>query len=352
MIYNKRRTLKRFSAVIFIFMFTTSALLTIHENLNQDVAGIAGPQVESLVEKTKNSKTSPPFIYLTQTEQCLPPYLIQNLELDDSSKCRCDVVVLSFKAECHEESAPHITYLFDNKTTWVSGRNKLFFYAMEKRLDYIYYIFPDDDIALKFNEAATPEMKRLPPIRVFQNWLLEYEPAIGVADYEGHDGGRTLRRRRRMVCGNKPVNNTSHANPTILFDPLFNAFHAKAVGHVFPLDTRYENENWWLSDKYVASVVEVKFRGQALLFFPVTVENLLHRPYPQSSRGTAKAWRGFIKDIQEQSPVQYANHALFNKFHQNPMSYVKRSWTYCMSVTRHQDITPFAHFARENKILY
>ncbi|KAL9965285.1 hypothetical protein ACROYT_G029060 [Oculina patagonica] len=352
MISNKRRTLKRFSAVILIFMFTTSALLTVHENqFQRNVAGVASGPIEDVVESTNKSKVSPPFIYLTQTEQCLPPYLIQTLELEHSSKCRCDVIVLSFKTECQENSGPHITYMFDNKTSWGSGRNKLFVHAEERRLDYIYYIFLDDDIALKFNDAATPEMRRLPPIHVFQNWLLEYEPALGVVDYEVHDGKRMLLSRRRMVCDNKLVNNTSHANPTILYDPLLNAFHAKAVGHIFPLDSRYENVNWWLTDKYLASVVELKFRGQALLFFPVTVENLLHRPYPQSSRGTISAWRGFIKDIHKQVPVEYEKHTLFKKFYSNPRRYVARSWTYCMSITRKQDIKPFAHFARESKIL-
>ena len=349
MISNKRQTLKRFSAVIFLVLFATSTLLTVHKSQIQELDEESAP-ADDVVERTEKSKVSPPFVYLIQTEQCLPPYLIQNLELSDSSKCRCDAIVLSYKAECQEESPAHISYLFDNATTWGSGRNKLFFNATERKLEYVYYIFLDDDVALKFSEAASPEMKRLPPIRVFQNWLLEDEPAVGVVDYPVHDGGKILLHRKRKVCGHKLAKNTSHANPTILFDPLFNAFHAKAVEHIFPLDTRYENVNWWLTDKYLASIVELKFRGQALLFFPVSVENLLHRPYPQSPRGTLSAWQGFIKDIQKQAPVEYTNHALFRKFQANPKHYVARSWTYCMSITRHQDIAPFAHFSRESKI--
>ncbi|KAJ7328134.1 hypothetical protein OS493_025538 [Desmophyllum pertusum] len=283
MIFNKKRTLKRLTA--FILILVTFALLKIYVNKFQEVKYyLASAPVKNVVEGTeKLDSVSPPFIYLTQTEQCLPSKLVQNLQLNVSSECQCEVIVLSYETESQEESPPHFTYLFDNTTTWGSGRNKLFFHAVERRLDYIYYIFLDDDIALKFNGVATSAMKRLSPIRVFQDWLLDYEPAVGVVDYKLKREAKTVLHRRRTLCNRyRLVNDKSLANPTIYFDPLLNAFHAKAVSHIFPLDTRHEKVNWWLTDKYVTSVVELKFRGQALLFFPVTVENLLHRPYPRS----------------------------------------------------------------------
>ena len=350
MITNKTQTLKRFSA-IFTCVFVTSGLLVNiqDDRLVRETTGSENAHVVNITEYTMESKASPPFIYLTQTEQCLTPSLIQTLELSDPLKCRCDVIVLSYKTECLEKSASHITYLFDNETTWGSGRNKLYFHAMQRKLDYLYYIFLDDDITLKFSEAAKPEMKRRTPISVFQDWLLDYEPAVGVGDYEVHDGSSTLRLRMRTACNKfdfkKVVEQTTLANPTILFDPLLNAFHAKAVSHIFPMEISHENHNWWLTDKYVASIVELKFRGQALMFFPVAVVNLLHRPYPKSSHGTEKAWRGFIEAIQEKAPTQYKNHALFRTFRRSPTAYIKRSRTYCMKITRHQDIVPFAHLA-------
>ena len=346
MITNKRQTLKRFSA-IFTCMFVTSGLLVNvqDDRLVRETTGSRNSHSVNITEYTMKSKASPPFIYLTQTEQCLTPGLIQTLELSDASKCRCDVIVLSYKTECREKSEPHITYLFGNETTWGSGRNQLYFQAVQRRLDYLYYIFLDDDITLKFSEAATPEMKRLTSISVFQDWLLDYEPAVGVGDYEGHDGSSTLRSRMRRVCNKRVDKKTMLANPTILFDPLFNAFHAKAVSHIFPMEISHEERNWWLTDKYVASVVELKFRGQALMFFPVAVVNLLHRPYPQSSHGTNKAWQGFIEAIQEKAPTQFKYHALIRTFRRSPRVYIQKSRTYCMGITRHQDITPFAHLA-------
>lgn len=115
------------------------------------------------------------------------------------------------------------------------------------------------------------------------------------------------------------------------------------------MEIGHENHNWWLTDKYVSSVVELKFRGQALMFFPVGVGNLLHRPYPQSFDGTYKFWRKFIEDVQKEAPAQYKDHDLFRTFGEFPGAYIRKSLTYCMKITRHQEIVPFAHFAVDSE---
>ena len=107
--------------------------------------------------------------------------------------------------------------------------------------------------------------------------------------------------------------------------------------------------HWWLTDKYVCSAVELKFRGQALLFFPVTIENRLHRSYPRSLRGTRKAWQEFIQIIQQEAPAQYVNQSLFHEFRKDPFGYVETSKTYSRNVTRHQPIVPFAHFDEQSQ---
>ena len=296
---------------------------------------------------TEKKTDSRPFVFLTQTEQCLPSELIANLGLNTRENCRCDVIVLSYQKACRDSKTPsHVHYLFDNTATWRTGRNTLFFIAIQRNLDYIYYIFTDDDVSLKFNRAATRKMRRFTPIQIFQNWLLDYGPAVGVVDYEEAKEGRNVRRRKRKICG--AYNKTSITNPTIKFDPLFNAFHANAVRHIFPLENRREKFSWWLTLRHVASNVELKFRGQALLFFPVTVENALHRSYPRSLEEAVEAWREYIENVQRQAPPQYAEHSLFKKYKNDPIDYVETSRTYCMHVTRHQSIIPFSHFAQEN----
>ena len=83
----------------------------------------------------------------------------------------------------------------------------------------------------------------------------------------------------RTVCGN--FNSTSLANQTIFFDLFLMRFTYMHFLLFFRWDTHHEGANWWLTDKYVASVVELKFRWQALPFFQVAVKNPLHHGYPR-----------------------------------------------------------------------
>lgn len=341
---NMLKIFFRFSAVILLLVFVLATLLTYHIKHSQDFKNSNLRQTSLIGSIEKTTQSARPFVFLTETEECLRQELIQTLGLNTSWSCRCDVVVLSYKKECREKKLRHISYLFDETSTWGSGRNKLFFHTMERRPGYTYYIFTDDDISLRFNDATTLEMRQLTPIRVFQNWLLDFEPAVGVVDYGSQ--GNQLRDRMRKICGISNI--TSLANPTIFYDPLFNAFHAKAVRHIFPLDTRHERVSWWITDKYVASVVELKFRGQALLFFPVTVGNPLHRNYPRSLAGTKKSWQAFIAGVEMEIPTQYANNSFIQEYKRDPPQYTRTSRTYCMNVTRRQPIVPFAHFASDN----
>ena len=342
---SMEKRFRHFLAFIFIVATCITSCFILRTNLFDPQTRLL--QYRTYTNWTEKEIVSRTFVFLTQTEQCLPPVLFYHLKLFTDMTCRCDVIVLSYKRKCQKEKPPHVTYLFDNTTTWGSGRNKLFFLAMNRRPGYTYFIFTDDDVSLKFNSAATPDMKHFSPIRIFQEWLLDYEPAVGVLDYELRKEGQNVRNKMKTNCG--ITNTTSLANPTIFYDPVFNAFHARAARHIFPLDTTHERVTWWLTDKYVCSAVELKFRGQALLFFPVTIENSLHRSYPRSLRGTRKAWQEFIKIIQQEAPAKYVNQSLFGEFRKDPFGYVETSKTYCRKVTRHQRIVPFAHFDEESQ---
>jgi len=105
-----------------------------------------------LHDYTAERSTQKPFIYLTETEQCLPPNLASSSQIGDTETCNCDVIVLSFRAKCHDNNQSHITYLFDPNTLFASGRNVLFFAALDRRPGYHYYIFINDDTILKYNE--------------------------------------------------------------------------------------------------------------------------------------------------------------------------------------------------------
>lgn len=275
MLPNKRQAVKMFSAIFGYVLVTYYLLVNLQDQFIRETTGSSErTHVVNITEYAMKSKVPPPFIYLTQTEQCLTPSLIQTLELSDASKCRCDVIVLSYKTECVEKSTSHITYLFDNETTWGSGGDKLYFHAMERRLNYLYFIFLDDDITLQFTKAATPEMMRLTPISIFQEWLLENAPAVGIGDYERHDVSSLSRHYRMLMTCNSKIYKKKKLSHPMLFGPLFTALHTNVLSHLFPMHIRHENRNWLFTDKYIAA-----FRRHGLVFCPVAVGNLFYRSY-------------------------------------------------------------------------
>lgn len=131
--------------------------------------------------------------------------------------------------------------MFEPRSTWGSGRNALYFAALNRIPGYHYYIFIDDDVTFTFNDFTPPEMKQIQPLRAVEEWLLHYEPAIGVLDYTLHHGAGWTFEIRKLLCGN---NETSMVIPTVCFDAIFHAFHYKAITHILPYKTEYEQESW------------------------------------------------------------------------------------------------------------
>ena len=289
----------------------------------------------------KSRKPPKRFLYLTQTEQCLPPNLASSSQIGDPDTCNCDVIVLSFQTECLERNLSHVLYLFDPNTGWGTGRNVLYFTAMNKTQVYNYYIFIDEDVVLEFNEFTPPAMKKLQPFRAFEEWLLDYEPAVGVLDHKPHHGATWTFNRRQKLCG---ITERPMVVPIVWYDGLFNAYHRQAVKHLFPYRVKYEKMSWWALHRYMFTAVELKFRGQALMFVAVTSGNPTHRSYPRSLENVNTYWREYIETIQQEAPLIYKNRSIFEDFKENLNDYVSNTLTYCMAVTRHKPIIPYAHF--------
>ncbi|KAL9971608.1 hypothetical protein ACROYT_G017794 [Oculina patagonica] len=231
------------------------------------------PARDYTAQRSSGLPTRKPFIYLTETEQCLPSNLATSSQIGDPETCNCDVIVLSYRVKCQENKRSHIKYLFDPNTLFASGRNVLFFAAMDRRPGYHYYIFINDDTVLKYNIFTPANMTKMSPFRAVEKWLLDYEPAVGVLDYAFNHGANTVLKKRKDFCG---INKTSLVLPTVFFDAIFNAFHHKAVEHILPYPTQYERECIFASHRDTMIAVEVKFGGQALLFAPVTAGNPKH----------------------------------------------------------------------------
>ena len=293
----------------------------------------------------RRSSTQKQFVYLTETEQCLPQNLASSSEIGDPETCNCDVIVLSFRDKCQENNQSHITYLFDPNTLFASGRNVLFFAAMDRRPGYRYYIFINDDTILKYNEFTPANMTEMSPFRAVENWLLDYEPAVGVLDYKAYFGARSLMNRRRVLCG---ITKSSLVLPTVMFDAIFNAFHHEAVEHVLPYPTQYERGCMFCCNRNTMIAVEVKFGGQALLFSPVTASNPKHREYDRSTINFKATLREFAARIKQEAPLTLRNHAIFNMLHANPDHYLwRKSPSFCVNVTRHQPIIPYRHLLND-----
>ena len=299
--------------------------------------------------------TRKPFLYLTQTEQCLPPYLAKSSQIGDPATCNCDVLVLSYQDKCQadQDKQSHISYLFDPNTLFPSGRNVLFFAAMKRRPGYHYYIFLNDDTVLKFNRFTPTNMTKMSPFRVVEKWLSDYEPAVGVLDYKQH-GASIMLDIRRHICG---ITETSLIIPTVFFDAIFNAFHHKAVEHILPYPTQYERECIFTSNRNTMIVVEVKFGGQALLFAPVTANNLKHRRHDKKCREKLiTAMREFTGRIKQEAPLKLRNHVIFKMLLADTDSYLLKprpdrlnystglppvSRSVCVNATRRQPIIPY-----------
>jgi len=291
------------------------------------------------------STTQKPFIYLTETEQCLPRNLASSSQIGDPETCNCDVIVLSFQAKCQDNNQSHITYLFDPNTLFASGRNVLFFAAMDRRPGYHYYIFINDDTILEYNEFTPANMTKMSPFRAVEKWLLDYEPALGVLDYKAYFGARSLIKKRRDLCG---INESSLVLPTVMFDGLFNAFHHKAVEHVLPYPTQYERGCMFCCNRNTMIAVEVKFGGQALLFSPVTAGNPKHREYDRSTNDFKATLREFVARIKQEAPPMLRNHTIFEMLQANPDRYLwKKSPSFCVNVTRHQPVIPYRHLLND-----
>ena len=292
-------------------------------------------------EGTAKKGTSKPFIYLTQTEKCLP----QNLhEIGDELTCNCDVIVLSYRTVCQEDNRTHVSYIFVGEGSWNLGRNILYSIAKERLPGYHYYIFLDDDVDLQFNSLTPHEMKVVSPFRAFEAWLLDYEPAVGIVDQPGPQSAMSILQKRRMKCG---ITESSMAVPTVWFDAIFNAFHYKAIKHILPYPTQFDKESWWASQLHVMCSMELKFRGQTLMFVPVSVNNPQHRQYPRSGQRFGAQARSFVEEIQKSAPAVYQNRPLFKNLKSRLLIEYPtlEASTYCMNVSRHQPIAPYLHFA-------
>ncbi len=213
------------------------------------------------------------FLYLVQVEGELP-HRLRTLESDDS-----DVRFLSWKTRSSDPRA-----VFYPHSSWTEGRNRLY-----KEIDgtaYEYYIFLDDDVEMHARKGRARN-----GWRAFEAFLLDYEPAVGVARYMWQLTGGGL-------DVSKPVQGVR------FFDAVMNAFHHEAVHTLLPYCDLLDRYSECYSQSLVCSLAADLYPGHVLQCNSIEVVNLQSRR-PEREYLYCRAEDLFLAAVRE--PGRYAD---------------------------------------------
>ena len=249
------------------------------------------------------SEPATPFLYLLQTESCIPSYLSTVDVIGSTSACQYDVLIFSFKEVCKVTPPVHIEYIsvmISSTVSWARGRNMLFEAAMRRRKKYLYYIFIDDDIVLKRNDVkTTAAAKAKNNWRIFEDFLLRVQPAIGAVDASNNLRlPDTYRGRKRRGC--VWAHETDYL-PASRYDHAFNAFHYQAIKYLLPYPCRFDNISWYLAELQVEVKCEMIFAGQSVLHTKLVAGNDIHRPYLKVIPKPAD-WKYLVDAVKQDLP--------------------------------------------------
>ena len=262
--------------------------------------------VHTLAKETPTPEKVTPFdrkfIYLIQTEECIPAYLASPDVLGDGEACHCELLVLSYKSKCLNNPLPHAKYIFNSSATWTTGRSLLYTTAISRQEQYLYYVFMDDDVQLFEKDGKSG----INPWRWFESLLNRIEPPLAAADNPDWRLIDHVHERRQINCTLVP--STDEYFPAVWFDAIFNAMHYKAVRHimgtVLPYWNKFDKKSWWLADWYVNIMTDMAFHGQAILLAKVMTSNNKHRPYPKGIHDAA-VLKSVANDIRKLIPDKY-----------------------------------------------
>ena len=236
------------------------------------------------------------FLYLTQTEHCVPTYLKSPEVIGDSEACQCDVIILSYKEECNDTSLAHVQYIFNSSssTTWAVGRNLLYKAAKERKEKYIYYIFMDDDVQLIMADKKNAQN----PWRMYEESLKTFQPAVVtmlITYNQRNFSGKTF--PERLNCELTEYIQLDHT------DAIFNAFHYQAIDHILPYTTRFDSVSWWYSQAYLMIKCDILFTDEVVIDPRIRIINPKHRNYPRKM--FYDDVNQIVTDIRSETPEKY-----------------------------------------------
>lgn len=202
-----------------------------------------------------------PFIYLIQSASGTP--------YPEIPHASCDRIVLNWQAPTPEGDT-----LFAPDASWNEGRNRLLWEALRHRKvtgnDYLYYIFMDDDCVLREDTALARQLGIAltgNPFRTFEQFLLEWEPAVGYTRYDWQH------------CETGQAVNLGHN-----IDGLFNAFHRETLSFLLPYYTGFDSESWLYSQHLINHMASLLYHPHRIQCNLVTTANARRKGYAQRKK--------------------------------------------------------------------
>ena len=105
------------------------------------------------------------------------------------------------------------------------------------------------------------------PFRTFENYLLQWQPAIGYTRYswQYYEPGKEM-------------------NLGYNFDALFNAFHREAISFLLPYYTGFDEMSWLYSQNIVNHLTALLYNSYRIQFNVITTKNNSRRSYHQREK--------------------------------------------------------------------
>ena len=199
----------------------------------------------------------------------------------------------------------------------------------------------DDDIVLQTKTKKNPW-------RVFEEFLKQIEPAVGVVEPSDNRHLPLVNdARKQRGC---TLEEASDYLPTVNFDAAFNAFHYQAVEHILPYPCKFDATSWWYSQWYVMIKCEIIFTGQVVVHTELIGSNSKHRPYPRKGPG-ASDWDAILNEVGIDLPEKYRNASFLLEWKKDGPEREERSSTICLPPPPpRMPIKPFACLTEAKKM--
>ena len=121
---------------VLVFLICWAVFWIVRES---GISKAIGQQVRAPPSPPSPSRLLARFLYLLQTESCLPDTWSSIKAFGNLTACYCDVLVLSYKLTCNDTPPAHVEYISaSSPTSWSEGRNLLFGVAMMRSKEYLH----------------------------------------------------------------------------------------------------------------------------------------------------------------------------------------------------------------------